>query len=113
MAGLRSRLIGIVMIAFGAALGWYFGLKPLEEARAGAQEVSYSLKLFIAAPLAIVGGLFLLIGGTAVGEAFSGPPQGTRQHLIVWSAFAIAIVAGGCAWWWFDAQLSALGYRVG
>ena len=43
-------------------------------------------------------------------EAFSGPPAGRQQHLIVWSAFAIAILAGGLAFWWFQAELHKLGY---
>lgn len=111
--GLKSRLLGVVLIAMGAGLAWFFGLRPLQEAAAGAKEVSYSLKLFVAAPLAIVAGLFLLVGGAPVGEAFSGPPRTKRDHLIVWPMFVLAMAAGGLAWWWFDARLHALGFVTG
>jgi hypothetical protein len=112
-AGLRARLLGIAFIAAGAALAWFFGLRPLQQAAAGAREISYDVKLFVAAPLAIVAGLCLLIGGAPVGEAFAGPPRGRRQHLIVWPMFAVAMAAGGLAFWWFDARLHALGYVTG
>ena len=36
MSGLKARLLGVGFIAMGVALAWYFGLKPLEAARAGA-----------------------------------------------------------------------------
>lgn len=109
---LKSRLLGLAMIAAGAALAWFFGIRPLHAAAAGAKEVSYDIKLFVAAPLAIVAGLFLLVGGAPVGEAFSGPPRG-RDHLVVWPMFVIAMAAGGLAYWWFDARLHALGFVTG
>jgi hypothetical protein len=31
--------------------------------------------------------------------------------MIVWTVFAIAIVAGGLGFWWMQAELSALGDR--
>jgi hypothetical protein len=106
-----SRLIGIAMIAAGLGLGWYFGWHPIEEARAGAPEVEYSIKIFMLAPMLAVAGSALLLGGTPVLHAFSGPPEGRQQHMIVWTVFAIAIVAGGLGFWWMQAELSALGYR--
>jgi hypothetical protein len=112
-SGVKARLVGVALIAIGVAAAWFFGLRPLQEAAAGAKEVSYQMKLFVAAPLAIVAGLFLLAGGAPVGEAFSGPPVGRRQHLIVWPMFVLAMAAGAVAWWWFDAQLRALGYGGG
>lgn len=57
----------------------------------------------------LVGGLALLLGGTPVMRAFSGPPEGRQQHLIVWTVFAMAIVAGGLGFWWMQTELSALG----
>ena len=106
-----SRLIGIAMIAAGLGLGWYFGYHPLAEARAGAAEVEYSIKIFVLAPMLVVGGLALFLGGTPVAHAFSGPPQGRQQHLIVWTVFVIAVIAGGLGFWWMQTELSALGYR--
>ena len=111
-AAVRARLLGVAMIAAGLALAWFFGLRPLQQAAAGASEVSYDTKLFVAAPLAIVGGLFLLVGGAPVGAACSGPPRG-RDHLIVWPMFVIAMAAGGLAYWWFDAKLHELGFVTG
>jgi hypothetical protein len=111
MGDMKARLIGLAVVAVGVALAWYFGFKPLEEARAGAQEGSYSIKMFLVAPMAIVFGLFLLIGGARVADVAMEPPRTRRQRLIVWPLFALALAAGGHAWWWLDAQLGALGYQ--
>ena len=48
----------------------------------------------------------------AVLEAFSGPPRGRQQHLIVWPMFVLGCLAGGAAWWWLRGQLHALGYTT-
>ena len=111
MGDVKARLIGLAVAAAGVGLAWFFGFKPLEEARAGAQEVSYSIKMFLIAPMAIVFGLFLAIGGAQVADVVMAPPRTTRQHLIVWPLFVLALAAGGLAWWWLDGQLGALGYK--
>ena len=110
MAGWKARLLGLVAIAAGVGVGWYFGLGPLREAQAGAPSVRFDVKAFIFAPMAVVTGLFLVVGGRRVAEACNGPPRGLEQNLIVWTMFALAMAAGGVGWMWFHAELDALGY---
>lgn len=110
---MRARLLGAAMVAGGLALAWFFGLGPLREARAGAEAVSYSVKLFVVAPMLVLAGLVLLAGGEAVADAITQPPRTKRQHLIVWPLFAASLAIGGLAWWWFDGELRALGYVSG
>ncbi len=110
MSEFRARLLGVMLVAGGIALGWFFGIRPLQEAQTGAPAVTYWIKTFIAAPMAVVCGLFLLIGGSRVAHVVMQPPRTRQQHLIVWPMFALALAAGGLAWWWFDSQLKALGY---
>ena len=112
-ANLKWRLIGGLFVAGGVALAWFLALRPLQMAEAGAREISFQPKLFVAAPLAIVLGLFLIAGGEAVGELVKGPPRTPRQHLLVWPMFALALAAGGLAYWWYDARLHALGFVSG
>ena len=109
-AGLMARLVGLVMVGGGVALAWFFAWRPLAEAQAGVQHVSYSMKIFFVAPLAIVYGLALLIGGAPVWALIAGPPRTLRQHLIVWPLFALALAAGGLAYYWYQGQLEALRY---
>lgn len=109
-ADLRWRLIGLMLVGGGAALAWFFGFRPLQDARAGAAEVSYSVKLFVAAPLAIVLGVALLLGGARLGALVGGPPRTRAQHLATWPLVIVALAAGLAAWWWFDGELRALGY---
>lgn len=111
--GLKARLIGLAAIAGGVAMGWFFGIGPLREAQAGAQQVSYDIKLFIVAPMLVMMGVFLIVGGAPVLESFAGPPRTKRDHLLVWPMLIVALAVGGAAWWWFDAQLHALGYVNG
>lgn len=111
--GLKARLFGIAAIAGGIALGWFFGLGPLREAQAGAERVSYDIKLFIVAPMLVLMGLFMIVGGAPVLESFMGPPRTKRDHLLVWPMFVAALAVGAVAWWWFDGQLKALGYVSG
>ena len=110
---LKWRLIGFFFLAGGIALAWFFALRPLQLAQEGAKQVSFQMKLFVAAPMAMVLGLFLIVGGAAVGELVAGPPRTRRQHLLVWPMFGLALVAGGIGYWWFDARLHELGFVTG
>ena len=113
MSDLTARLIGLPAMALGAGIFWYFGLHALEEAQAHAPRVDFSAKgIFVAALLAFAG-LYLLVGGAPVLQAFSGPPKGRQQHMIVWSMFGLGCIGGFGAWWVLSERLHALGYSVG
>lgn len=109
-ANLKWRLIGAALIALGAAVAWFFALGPLRDAQAGASQVSYEIKAFVAAPVAIVTGLFLVVGGAAMGELVTGMPRTRQQRLWALAAVALALAAGFGAWWWFEGELQRLGY---
>jgi len=110
MSDLKARLVGLGLVLLGLAVGWFFGLRALVEAWGGAESVSVEMKAFIVAPMAVLCGLFMIVGGGRVGEAMIGPPRTREQHLIVWPMFALALAAGAAGWWWMDGQLDALGY---
>jgi len=109
----HARLFGLLFLAAGLGISWFFGLYPLQQAQAGAAQIKYDVKVFVAGPMLAASGLMLLVGGARVGRAFSGPPRTREQHLLVWPVFAVAMAAGGLGFWWFSAQLRALGYVTG
>jgi len=109
-AGLKARLIGLVLVGIGVGLAWFFAWRPLAQAYAGVQEISFPTKIFFAAPLVIVYGLALLIGGAPVHALIAGPPRTRQQHLIVWPLFAAGLAAGGLSFYWYQGQLHALHY---
>lgn len=107
----KARLIGVGTLALGLGMGWFFGVNPLQAMRDGAAHVEYQLKIFILAPMLLVAGMFLIVGGSPVLQAFSGPPKGRQQHLIVWCMLALAVLTGGLAFWWLQAEMRSLGYH--
>src|SRR4051812_34011932 len=106
----HPRLFGLLLLAAGIGLSWFFGLYPLQQAEAGAARISYDVKIFVAGPMMLAAGLLLLFGGARVGRAFAGPPRTRAQHLFVWPTFVLVLAAGGLAYWWFTERLHALGY---
>ena len=104
---IKARLGGIAALALGAAIFWFFILAPLQQAEAGAAEVSYSTKAFILVPFCAVFGIAFLLFGSRF-------EYRTADHknftLAGWLAFAIGIALAGAGWWWYEQQFSALGY---
>ena len=109
-AGLKARLIGLVLLGVGVGFAWFFVWRPLAEAQAGVQRISFPTKVFFISPLVIVFGFALLIGGAPAYALIGGPPRTRRQHLLVWPLFAASLALGGLAYYWYLAQLHALGY---
>lgn len=101
------RLGGLLAIAAGGAVFWFFILLPLQQAQAGAAEISYSNKAFLLVPLCAVFGLAFLI----FGSRFEYRTEDHRNFTLGgWLAFGLAVVLTGLGWWWFDQQFTALGY---
>ena len=109
-SGTKARLLGLLILAIGAAFCWFFACVPLQQAQAHAANIEYNPKIFLLGPLLLFTGLVLLVGNRSVAGAMASPPRTRQQHMIVWPLFALGIAVGGFAWWWYDAKLQALGY---
>lgn len=104
-----ARLGGVLALAVAAGFGWFFIWEPLQAARAGAAEVHYSIKAFVLVPFAAVFGLFFVIFGNSV------PYRNVEKQTPTaagWLLFAIAALAGGLGFWWFDREFDRLGYAM-
>ena len=107
---MTARLIGLCIVAAGLAAGWFIILDPLQQAQIHGTPVHISMKAFVFAPLAIVSGTFLTLGGNSVAPIFLGAPRGASQKVLAIVIMIIAFSATGVAWWLFKAHLAALGY---
>lgn len=109
-ADLRNRLGGLLACAIGAGAGWWGIWLPLQAARAHAPEVRYQTSIFVLVPLAIVFGLFLLIGGSKWPYR-----DAERQTLtpVGWALLAMVAIASGLSFFWLTSTFAELGYRQG
>jgi hypothetical protein len=90
MKDLKSRLLGLVLIAISVVLVYYNWQELL-------QQREYSTKLAAFAPLVGVGGLFLLIF-----PSIGGKPETTRDKIVVMIVFVIGLLAGLYNWYLMD-----------
>jgi hypothetical protein len=104
---IKARLGGLVLIALGLGLGWFFLLEPLQQARHGAHEVNYSLKAFFAVPACLIfGAAFVLLG-----SRLRYRDNAHRSFTAVgWVLFGLVLLATATGFWWFEQQFAALGY---
>jgi hypothetical protein len=107
MAEIKARAGGLLLIALGCAIAWFFLLQPLEEAQAGVPEVSYQLKAFLAVPACLVFGLGFLVAGAKLNYRDAAAKKLTATG---WVLFAVVAVLTAAGYWWFQQQFSALGY---
>ena len=107
MAGIKARAGGLLLIALGCALAWFFLLQPLKEAQAGLPEIHYQLKAFLAVPACLVFGLGFLVAGTGLNYR-----NAAEKKLTVtgWALLAVVALLTAAGYWWFQQQFSALGY---
>ena len=105
---LKTRLGGLLAIAIGAAVFWFFILWPLQRAQAGVEQINLELKAFALVPLCLVFGLAFLV----LGDRFD---YRTAKHDNLtprgWAFFVVVMALTGLGYWWFSSQFSALGYQ--
>ncbi|UJW84810.1 hypothetical protein [Devosia sp. SL43] len=104
---IKTRLGGVVALALGAAIFWFFIWQPLQQAQAGAAEISYSTKAFILVPFCAVFGIAFLLFGSRFEYRNADHKNFT---LAGWVAFIIGVALAGAGWWWYEQQFAALGY---
>ncbi len=104
---LKARLGGLLVLAIGALIGWFFILGPLHEAQAGAATVRYSLKAMVLVPACLVFGLAFLVRGNKLAYHDA---QRKRLTPTGWMLTALFAVLAALFYWWFKQQFAALGY---
>jgi hypothetical protein len=110
MSSLKTRAGGFLLLLVGAAIAWFFLLRPLQEAQAGVAEVHYQLKAFVIVPACLVFGLGFLFAGDGLKYR-----NADHKNLTVtgWILFAIVAILTAAGYWWLQQQFSALGYHSG
>jgi uncharacterized membrane protein YhiD involved in acid resistance len=103
---IKARLAGLALVAVGLGAGWFFVLKPLQEAMAGAAEVDYSPKAFLFVPASVLFGMAFLLGGARFRYRDEAHKNFTATG---WLLLIIIAVVTGAGFWWFNQQLAAGG----
>ncbi|HYH78382.1 MAG TPA: hypothetical protein VEX86_01250 [Longimicrobium sp.] len=108
---LRIRLGGLLCLALALPAGWYFIMRPVRLAQAGAPEITMHINAaYVLVPLMLVFGLAFVAGGenARYRDVTQNPPKPT---LLGWVLMGLSLLAAGACFWWVQAQFSALGYR--
>ena len=109
---LRIRIGGLLTLLAALPVGWFFIMRPLQQARAGVPEIDlHSNGAFILFPLLVIWGvLFLLAGEKARYRDVSvHPPKPTA---LGWMMMVLSLVVAGLCMWWMDARFTELGYSM-
>lgn len=109
MADLKARAGGLLLLALGVAIAWFFLLRPLQAAQAGAAEIHYQLKAFLLVPACLVFGLAFAAAGARLNYRDAAQKKLTATG---WILFAIVAVLTAAGYWWFQQQFAAFGYTA-
>ena len=105
---IKTRLLGLAMLLGGLAWGYFYIYLKVVDMQAGVENLSYSAKAMLLAPLAAVGGLYYFLflpaglGGWADLQAKEKP-----MFVVMIVAMVVAMVG---VYFWFSGQLSLYGY---
>lgn len=95
MNHLKARLFALLIILVGAGLTYYNWQQLVSEKQ-------YSMKIAAFAPLAVIGGIFILFF-----PAKAGKPETTRDKFIVFIIFIIGLAVGLYNWYLMDPNFFA------
>jgi hypothetical protein len=105
---MQERAYGVLLLLIGAFATYYFILSPYLDMQSGAEEVEFGLKTAVLGPVAAsFGGLQVVLGRRAA------ELLGRGEYDMTWRSYAILAAMFGTglgAYFWLQAQASALGY---
>lgn len=95
---MKTRLLGLVLLACGILAAVLFFYLPLRDGTLGHVGPA-SIKGFVFVGFAVVIGLAFLAGGTPVLEAFQAKPKSREQFTLVLLLIATSGAVAGLAFW--------------
>ena len=95
---MKTRLLGLVLMACGILAAVLFFYVPLRDGTLGRVGPA-SIKGFVFVGFAMVIGLAFLVGGTPVLEAFQAKPKSREQFTLVLLLIAASAAVAGIAFW--------------
>ena len=98
VVGMKTRLFGLGLIAFGVLFAVLFVYLPIRDAADGLMGPA-SIKALVFIPLTVVTGFALLIAGSPVLEAFQARPKSSGQLTLVLLIIIGSGVLTGLAYW--------------
>jgi hypothetical protein len=109
---LLARAAGLGLIALGCLITYWAIWEPMQAARSGAAEVTYELRGLFLVPWGFVFGLMYIFGGARADTLLRTDGQ-LRFTKWGWIISIASAALGGLVFWWFNSQLSAMGYVQG
>ncbi len=109
---LRIRMGGLLCLMGALPVGWFFIIRPLQQARAGLPEIElYGKGAFVLFPLMLLWGATFLVGGEKARyrDVTVNPPKLTA---LGWVLMLLSLVVAGLCFWWMDARFKELGYSI-
>ncbi|MDP1736175.1 MAG: hypothetical protein Q8L23_01910 [Caulobacter sp.] len=106
---LVCRAAGVGLIGLGCLLAYWAVYEPLQMAQTGVSEISYRMKGVFAVPIGFVLGIAYVAGG-AKADALLRQPGGQRPTMWGYVLTIGAVALGALLYWWFNQQLTGMGY---
>ncbi|MDE1987907.1 MAG: hypothetical protein KGJ53_15490 [Alphaproteobacteria bacterium] len=105
-----SRWQGVLLIGFALVAGYVSIVMPLQQAYAGAHEISWTAQFaFLAPPLGLMGVLVLFFPGMTTDETFLLKAK-DKLSVAGWIVVAALLLLGAGTYHLVDQKLSSLGY---
>jgi type II secretory pathway component PulM len=105
----KNILYGVISLAAGIGLIYFFIWRPLEAMAQKQDNLTYSVKGVGFGPFLVMLGLYLLIlrpPSLKPGE------MSLRQRVVYWVMVGLSVVLGIVAFLWFKQRAAQLGYTV-
>lgn len=111
---MKTRLIGVVLLLLAAFAAYISVYAPIHDAQTHVAQVRTSLKGAFVAPLSLLIGLGMLVGGPRFQAALENSPEKAQRwgkaSVLGWVLFVIGGGIGVALYFWVMSQLHALGY---
>ncbi len=106
-----SRLQGLVLLIIGLGFGYFFIVRPLQQAYSHAPEISLYFKWAFVSPVLVLFGILAIIVPSVTTDQSFMLKAPNKLSFAGWAlAIALGIVAFG-TYYLLDRQISSLGYN--
>lgn len=105
------RLNGLIMLLLGGGVIWWFALRPLGQARRGAEEISVPMQIVAIGYMLLAFGILIAVFGKRVLGIFPEMRDKVgKVSPLFWLLFIALVAIGIWGWSLLNGELKELGY---